>query len=183
MNSKANSPSARKRTIEVVDYDPAWPIQFEEISRQMTALLSGLVTEIHHIGSTSVPGLCAKPKIDVDIILQCPSDIPEGIMRMQATGDYNYHGDRHQDEMWVFTTGRGSHGQRLYLCAPAHPVHLRRILFRDHLRRHPEDAAAYGALKRRLASEAIDDWDYYTGNKGPFVHDIVDRAMKLAQNS
>ena len=97
---------------------------------------------------------------------------------MQATRrDYTFHGDRHQDDMWVFTTGRGSYGQRLYLCAPEHPTHLRRILFRDYLRLHPEAAATYAALKHRLALEAIDDWDHYTGSKGPFVAEIVRRAM------
>jgi GrpB-like predicted nucleotidyltransferase (UPF0157 family) len=149
----------------------------------MYSLLLELVAEIHHVGSTSVPGLCAKPKFDIDILLRRLSDIPEGIARMQATGDYTFHGDRYRDEMWVFTTGRGSHGQRLYLCAPDHPIHRRRILFRDYLRRHPETAATYAALKRKLAFEAIDDWDYYTGGKGPFVADIVQRAATEASES
>ncbi|WP_345894322.1 GrpB family protein [Lichenifustis flavocetrariae] len=140
----------RRRSIEVVEYDPAWPILFEEVHARLEQLLSGLVAEIHHIGSTAVPGLSAKPKIDVDILLRRPADIPEAIERMQATRDYTFHGDRHQDDMWVFTTGRGSYGQRLYLCAPEHPTHLRRILFRDYLRRYPEAAATYAALKHRL---------------------------------
>jgi GrpB-like predicted nucleotidyltransferase (UPF0157 family) len=168
----------RRRSIEVVDYDPSWPRQFEEIQADVSSRLSGLVVEIHHIGSTAIPGLCAKPKIDVDIVLRSSLDIAEGIARLQASGTYTFHGDRYNDDMWVFTTGRGSHGQRLYLCAPEHQTHLRRILFRDYLRRHPEAATAYGVLKRRLALEAIDDWDYYTGSKGPFIAEIVQRAME-----
>ena len=62
--------------------------------------------------------------------------------------------------------------------APGHRTHVHRILLRDYLRRHPESATAYGALKRRLALEAIDDWDYYTGSKGPFVAEIVQRATE-----
>lgn len=166
----------KRRAIEVVDYDPAWPRLFEEIRAGLERLLDGLVLEIHHIGSTAVPDLSAKPKIDVDIVLCSAAAIPEAIERMQATGDYAYHGDRHRDGMWVFTTGRGSRGQRLYLCAPGTATHLRRMLFRDHLRQHPEAAAAYAALKRRLASETEDDWDHYTGGKGPFVAEIVRRA-------
>lgn len=167
--------SGTRRAIEVVDYDPAWPTQFEEIRARLERLLDGLVLEIHHIGSTAVPGLCAKPKIDVDIVLRSAAKIPEAIERMQATGAYAYHGDRYGDGMWTFTTGRGSRGQRLYLCAPDTAAHLRRMLFRDHLQRHPEAAAAYAALKRRLASETADDWDHYTGGKGPFVTGIVGR--------
>ena len=166
----------KRRAIEVVDYDPAWPALFEEIRAGLERLLDGFVLEIHHIGSTAVPGLCAKPKIDVDIVLQSAAAIPEAIGRMQATGDFTCHGDKYRDGMWIFTTGRGSRGQRLYLCAPGTATHLRRMLFRDHLRRYPDAAAAYAALKRRLASETEDDWDHYTGGKGPFVADIVRRA-------
>ncbi|WP_343715182.1 GrpB family protein [Inquilinus sp.] len=167
--------SGKRRAIEVVDYDPAWPALFEELRAGLERLLAGLVLEIHHIGSTAVPGLCAKPKIDVDIELRSAAVIPEAIERMQATGAYAYHGDRHGDGMWTFTTGRGSRGQRLYLCAPGTAAHLRRMLFRDHLRQHQEAAATYAALKRRLASETADDWGHYTGGKGAFVAEIVRR--------
>lgn len=114
----------RRQFIEVVDYDPAWPTLFEEIRARIELLLLGLVTEIHHIGSTSVPGLRAKPKIDIDIIFRQPAEIPEGIARMQATGDYTFHGELYQDNRWVFTTSQVSPGQRLYLSAPEHPAHL-----------------------------------------------------------
>ncbi|HMG50345.1 MAG TPA: GrpB family protein, partial [Inquilinus sp.] len=97
----------KRRAIEVVDYDPAWPALFEEIRAGLERLLDGLVLEIQHIGSTAVPGLCAKPKIDVDIVLRSAEVIPEAIGLMQATGDYIYHGDKHRDGMWAFTTGRG----------------------------------------------------------------------------
>jgi GrpB-like predicted nucleotidyltransferase (UPF0157 family) len=164
------------RAIEVVDYSPAWPVLFAEIRADLERLLVGLVAEIHHIGSTSVSGLCAKPKIDVDIVLNAVDTIPGAIERMQATGRYIYHGNTYQDGMWAFTTGRGSRGQRLYLCAPGTPAHRRRLLFRDYLRSHPEAAAAYGKLKLKLASEAEGDWDHYTGSKGPFVAEVVRRA-------
>ena len=65
----------KRRRIEVVDYDPAWPGAFEEARAAIERLLGGLVLEIHHIGSTSVPGLCAKPKIDVDIVLRSAAEI------------------------------------------------------------------------------------------------------------
>jgi GrpB-like predicted nucleotidyltransferase (UPF0157 family) len=168
--------AARKPgAIVLRDHDPAWPAAYGEIRRRLERLLDGLVQETCHIGSTSVPGLAAKPKIDVDIVLRSEAVIPEGIERLKAAG-YVYHGNRYQDGMWVFTLGRGCYGERLYLCAPGTPTHLRRLLFRDHLRRRPEAAAAYAALKRSLAAEAIDDWDHYTSGKGPFVAGIVRQA-------
>jgi GrpB-like predicted nucleotidyltransferase (UPF0157 family) len=166
--------------IEVVACDPRWPELFEEIRAGLERLLADLVLEIHHIGSTAVPGLCAKPKIDVDIVLRSAS-IPEAIERMKETGDYTFHGDLYGNGMWTFTTPGGPRGQRLYLCAPDTATHLRRLLFRDHLRHHPETATAYAALKRRLASEAVDDWDRYTGGKAPFVAEIVRREAARRQ--
>lgn len=82
--------------------------------------------------------------------------------------------------MWAFTTGRGAYGERFYLCGPGNITHQTRILFRNDLRGHPEEVAAYGDLKRRIAAEANDAWDYYTGNKGPYVAEVLRRAI-LAQ--
>lgn len=175
----ATGAAERLRTIEVVEYGPGWPAAFEGAQTAIEKLLGGLVLEIHHIGSTSVPGLCAKPKIDIDIVLRSAAEIPEAIERMKAEG-YTYHGEKYRDGMWAFTTGPGSRGERLYLCAPGTPTHLRRLLFRDYLRHHPETAATYGALKRKLASEVSGrtqaDWDYYTGGKAPFVAEILRKA-------
>jgi GrpB-like predicted nucleotidyltransferase (UPF0157 family) len=167
----------KRKAIVVLDYDPAWPDLFEAVRRNLESLLAGLVLEISHIGSTAVPGLCAKPKIDVDVVLTDATAIPPGIERMKSA-DYTFHGNKYQDGMWAFTTGRGSHGERIYLCAPDTATHEDRLLFRDYLRAHPEAATEYGRLKRRLASETADDWDYYTGGKGPFVAEIVARARR-----
>ena len=168
-------PLTEKRGIVVVEYDPAWPSTFEAIKNRFELLLAGFVEEIEHVGSTSVPGLCAKPKIDVDIVLQSEESISVGIERLQQSG-YTYHGNKYNDGMWAFTSGRGSYGERIYLCGPGNLTHMKRLVFRDYLRTHPLDAAAYGDLKMRLASCAGDDWDYYTGNKGPFVLSILRRA-------
>ncbi len=169
--------NGKYKAIVVLDYDPAWPARFEEIKSKLRGLLDQMVADIVHIGSTSIPGLCAKPKIDVDVVLKSEALIAQGIERLTSAG-YVCHGNKHNDGMWAFTTGRGSFGERVYLCAPGTSTHQKRLFFRDHLRAYPEDAATYGALKRRLASEA-DDWDHYTGSKGPFVASIVKKAASL----
>lgn len=69
------------RAIVVIDYDPAWPDAFEAIKRDLEGRLAGLLVEIFHIGSTAIPGLCAKPKIDVDVVLTDAAAIPGGIER------------------------------------------------------------------------------------------------------
>ncbi|APG84617.1 GrpB family protein [Sinorhizobium americanum] len=163
--------------IEVVDYDPTWPDLFEEEKRRISELIgSDMVDDIHHVGSTSVVGLCAKPKIDIDAVLRSDALVVEAVKRAKSLDNFRFHGDPYGDGMWTFTSGRGSHGTRLYLCAPGNATHVRRVLFRDWLRRHPDDAAEYAALKRKLAAEANGDWKFYTGGKSDFVAKIVQRA-------
>lgn len=71
--------------------------------------------------------------------------------------------------------------ERLYLCAPGHPVYLDRVQFRDYLRRYPDAAAAYGALKQKLSVESNGDWDLYTGGKAAFIADILRRGAMLPE--
>lgn len=162
--------------IKVVDYDPAWPALFEAQRHGIRLMLGEMLDDIHHVGSTSVEGLCAKSKIDIDAVLRAHELIPEAIERVKPHG-YAFQGDPYDDGMWTFTQGHGSYGTRLYLCGPDNAVHIKRLQFRDYLRVHPEAAAAYGTLKRKLADEANGDWKFYTGGKSDFVTEIV----RLAQ--
>jgi GrpB-like predicted nucleotidyltransferase (UPF0157 family) len=163
--------------ITVVPYDPDWPSQFLRIRGELEPVFSGLTPVFHHVGSTSVPQLAAKPKIDLHAAFADLSLVARAVARMQAVAGYTYHGDKYNDQSWTFTSGKTS-GARLYLCTSDNTVLRDRILFRDYLRAHPERAAAYAALKLRLMSEANDDWDYYTGGKTEFVRETV----RLAQS-
>ena len=170
------STAVRSGPIAVVPYDPHWPIAFEHIRDTLAHALGEIAFDAHHIGSTAVPGLCAKPKIDIDVVVRSADDIAKAVDRLKTT-DRDDHGDPYNDGMWTFTSRRGvSPGHRIYVCAPNTPAHLDRILFRDHLRAHPEAAAAYGALKRRLVTESQGVWQTYTDGKSAFVADIVERA-------
>lgn len=163
-------------TIKVVDYDPAWPGLFEEQKRRIMELIADMLEGIHHVGSTSIPDLCAKPKIDIHAVLRSDPLVAEAAGRVKSLGDYTFHGEPYGDGMLTFTQGHGSYGTRLYLCGPNNATHVKRILFRDWLRAHPDDAADYAALKRRLAAEADGDWKFYTGGKAEFVAKIVRQA-------
>jgi GrpB-like predicted nucleotidyltransferase (UPF0157 family) len=162
--------------IRVVDHDPSWPACFEAERGRLAGTLGAGLLEIQHVGSTSVPGLAAKPKIDIDAVLRSGELLAGAIALLTKDQSYAYHGDPYGDRMWTFTISRGSHGVRLYLCEPGNQTHVRRILFRDWLRGHDEDAAEYAALKLRLAREACGDWKAYTGGKSAFVSRIVKAA-------
>jgi GrpB-like predicted nucleotidyltransferase (UPF0157 family) len=163
------------RPIEILDYDPAWPALFEEQKRRLLGLIGDIVDSIHHIGSTSVVGLGAKPKIDIDAVLRSDGLVAEAVQRLKSLATYTFHGDPYGDGRWIFTQGRGT-GTRLYLCGPNNAAHVERILFRDWLRTHPDAAADYVRLKRELAAKADGDWPFYTGGKAEFVARIVGQA-------
>jgi GrpB-like predicted nucleotidyltransferase (UPF0157 family) len=158
--------------IKVVDYDPAWPAQFEAQKRSILSIVGDMVEDVYHVGSTSVAGLCAKPKIGIDTVLRGYALIPEAIERIRPHG-YAFQGDLYGDGMWTFTQGHGSYGTRLYLCGPDNATHIKRMRFRDYLRTHAEAAAEYAALKRELMFNANGDWKFYTGGKSDFVAEIV----------
>ncbi|MEZ2224510.1 GrpB family protein [Rhizobium sp. RCC_161_2] len=170
------------RPIRLVDYDPAWPALFESRREAITALLSH-AADIHHIGSTSVPGLCAKPKLDIDAVLATAEDRLVATEYLKKDG-YAFHGDPYGADRWKFTKDEAPYGTRLYLSLPGNPAHRDRILFRDYLRAHPEVAGNYAALKQRLAMEADGDWDHYTDGKSDFVANILRQALaELAQST
>lgn len=162
--------------ITVVPYDPEWPLHFLRIKRELEQLYSGLMPTFHHIGSTSVPQLAAKPKIDLHAAFVDETALGKAIERTKDLSEYTFHGDKYNDRSWTFTSGKGSYGARLYLCMADNVVLRARILFRDYLRSHPDRADAYAALKLRLMREARDDWDYYTGGKSAFVLETVQLA-------
>lgn len=162
--------------IQVAPYDESWPHLFQEERGRLLELLGDIIDEVHHVGSTSIAGLAAKPKIDIDAVLRESTHLPEAVERVKGRRDFTFHGDPYADGMWTFTFGHGSFGYRLYLCGPDNPTHIERILFRDWLRNNPDDAATYAALKRRLAAEAGGDWKFYTGGKSNFVASIVEQA-------
>jgi len=125
---------AQMSTIKVVDYDPAWPGLFERDKSRILTLIGDMVKGIHHIGSTSVVGLPAKPKIDIDAVLLSETLVPAAVERVKSLAEFTFHGDPYGDGMWTFTSGHGSYGTRLYLCGPGNVTHDNRVLLRDSAR-------------------------------------------------
>ena len=144
--------------IEVVPYDPAWPARFGAVRAALRTAVDGVpVLAIEHVGSTSVPGLAAKPVIDVDVVVE-RSDVPAAIRALERVG-YTYRGDlgipdRHSlaepdpPRRNVYVVVNGSLALRNHLAV------------RDALRAHANLRAAYADLKTRLAAEVGDIGDY-----------------------
>lgn len=161
--------------VELAPYDPAWPAAFERIRDKLERLLTPYVAAIEHIGSTSIPGLAAKPLVDIDIILRSSDDVPLATQHL-LDQDYEPRGNRYDDDVWAFMLRDGKPPERIYLCPPNNQTHQRRVIFRDHLRSHPDDMAAYARLKLDLAEKHRRDGDRYTAEKRHFVDAIIDKA-------
>ena len=153
-------------SVTLVPSDPQWPVRAAEMAAYLTGLLDGLAPEIVHIGSTAVPGVEARPKIDLDIVL-ARSAIDAAEIRLVAAG-FVGHGDPHAGDVRALTGTLGL-ACRLTLMPPDNPVHVARVRFRDRLRADPDLCGRYLRLKRRLARLHPDDVDAYTAGKSRFV--------------
>lgn len=162
--------------IIIEEYDPLWPQQFEMLRARIADILGPMAAAIEHIGSTAVPGLAAKPVIDIDVLLRSPSDLPQAITRLAALG-YAYQGDLGVPGREAFRPPPESIPHHLYACPPDSEQFGRHLAFRDFLRAHAEEAAAYALLKHQLAAQFQTDREAYTQRKSAFVQAILRRAL------
>jgi GrpB-like predicted nucleotidyltransferase (UPF0157 family) len=165
--------------VEIVPYDPSWPIRFEEEAGVLRRTLKPwLVGPIEHIGSTAVPGLGAKPVIDIMAAVRTLSDSRPAVAAATAIG-YCYSPYQIELEHWFCKPSLACRTHHLHLVPLGTPQWRRPIAFRDYLRAHGDVAAEYEALKRRLAQEHRLDREAYTQAKTSFVRRITDVALEM----
>lgn len=167
--------------ILIVDYDPAWPARFEVLRARLAPELEDLGVRIVHVGSTAVPGLAAKPVIDLHVVLRAPGDLSLAIARLARLG-YAHEGDLGIAGREAFTPppGTSRHDHHLYVCLPDWAGHADAVAFRDYLRAHRRTALAYARLKRSLAASCGADRRAYTEAKTNFIEAALRRARSDA---
>lgn len=156
------------RTVEVVDYDASWPARFEAERAAIAGALGDVVVAVHHIGSTSVPGLAAKPVIDVLVEVRDLDALDARASAMEALG-YEAKGEYGIARRRYFRRGGDMRTHHVHAFAAGDEHVVRHLAFRDYLRAHADVAAEYGALKHRVADEAAHDVDAYCDGKDAFV--------------
>jgi GrpB-like predicted nucleotidyltransferase (UPF0157 family) len=160
--------------IEVVEYDEAWPLWFEQLRVRYRRLLADLaVVGIEHVGSTSVPGLAAKPVIDVDIVVE-RNDVRAALAALVAAG-FESRGDLGVVDRYAVQLADDPIRTNTYVIVRGSLSLRNHLAVRDELRSNPLLRDEYGALKRRLASET-GDIDDYVGRKSPLLQHILERA-------
>ncbi|MEX2222689.1 MAG: GrpB family protein [Candidatus Rokuibacteriota bacterium] len=170
--------NADQDRVELIAYDPSWPARYEAEAQQLRAALADIVGfELAHFGSTAIPGLVAKPIIDIMLIVPDQSAWPALVEPIKGLG-YVFWADNPRRDRMFFVKGMPPYGARR-----THHVHVRTpddartaLVFTDHLRRHPDEAARYAALKRELAARHSTDRDAYTEGKARYVNDVVRKA-------
>jgi GrpB-like predicted nucleotidyltransferase (UPF0157 family) len=163
--------------VVVCEYDRSWPDQFARLAAKVSAALGSLVSRIEHVGSTAVPGLAAKPIIDLDVVLRSEADL-SGAIRRLATLGYLHEGNLGVAGREAFQSPAGEPRHHLYVLTGEAAELQRHLLFRDALRADATLRDAYAALKRSLAEEHCHDRAAYGAGKSVFVSAALKAAAE-----
>src|ERR1700755_1152703 len=162
--------------VEIVDYDPRWPVLFDEEAKRLRAVLDpSLILGLEHFGSTAIRGLSAKPIMDILIAVRSLTQARASFVEALRTLDYIYWAENPKKDRMFFVKGMPPFGPRR-----SHHVHVtepdgemwQRLAFRDYLRAHWDEARTYEYLKRRLAAEHQTDREAYTDAKSSYVESV-----------
>ena len=168
------------KAIVLSPYDPAWASVYEREAAAIRGVRGGAVLEIHHIGSTAVPGLLAKPVVDMLGVVQDVVELDAYRARLEALG-YVWLGengipgrryfDKHSDDVPMELA-------HLHVFARGDARIAEHLAFRDYLRSHPDAAAEYAELKESLHAKFGHDRRRYTEEKATFIRSVIRMAME-----
>ncbi len=166
------------RKVEVVAYHSAWPERFKAEARELAGIFDKRLLSIHHFGSTAIPGISAKPIIDILVIvddIQAVDRLNERLREIgyHAVGEYGIPGRRF---FYKGTPDLRTHHLHVYQSGSPHI--LRHLAFRDYMLAHPSSARAYSLLKERLAVQYPEDMESYIAGKDTFVKEQEKRALE-----
>lgn len=176
MSGSAADAGRRDEPIRLAPYDPEWPTRFEEEAAAIREVIGPWITGgVHHVGSTAVPGLAAKPIIDIQVgVADLPSSRP--CIDLLARIAYLYAPYRADEMHWFCKPDPADRTHHLHLVPTDSTRFGDVIAFRDHLRAHPSVAREYERLKRKLVAQHANDRDAYTDAKRDFVRCVVGTA-------
>ncbi|MEH2332077.1 GrpB family protein [Nostoc sp.] len=164
--------------VEVVPYNPIWRGKFDDESKYVALTLGENVVAIHHIGSTAIPYIYAKPIIDLLVEVENITKVDDHSLGMEALG-YEVMGEfgipgrrffRKENE-----TGTRTH--HVHTFTASSPQVERHLAFRDYMIAHPEDAHKYSELKRKLAKQYTNDMIRYMDGKDGFIKEMQNKAL------
>ncbi|HEX7744612.1 MAG TPA: GrpB family protein [Micromonosporaceae bacterium] len=167
-------PTEVSAPITISAYNPAWPELYAREEARVRSALGSRALAIEHVGSTAVPGLAAKNRIDIDLIVADPADEDAYVPALAAVG-YTL---RTREPQWYEhrCLWTDDHGVNLHVFGPDCDEHLRHLILRDWLRTHPEDRDRYAARKHRVAEQYPWSMAHYIDGKAGAIIEILRRA-------
>jgi GrpB-like predicted nucleotidyltransferase (UPF0157 family) len=160
-------------TVRIVEYDERWPALFHAEAARLRHACGSLPVSVEHVGSTAVPGLCAKPVLDILVGRPASVASPEYVRPFERAG-YEHRGDRGIAGHQFFRRGQ-PRAYHIHLVVRDDALWREYLAFRDHLRAHAGAARRYGELKRALAARYPNDREAYIEGKAGFVAAVFSR--------
>ena len=164
------------RQVIVTPYQSSWPDAFQQEKEQLETIFGDRLLAVHHIGSTSVPGLSAKPILDILPVVDSLDGIEAFDAAMEQIG-YEAKGEFGMPGRRYYRKGGDNRTHHIHLYADGNPEIMRHVVFRDYLRQHPEEVEAYSTIKERLAHQYPEDISAYIAGKDSFVKTMEQRAL------
>ena len=161
--------------ILIVPYDPGWPELFAQLGAALRAALGATALRIDHVGSTAVPGLDAKPVIDIQVSVPSLQALDSYRIPLEGIG-YVFRADNPDRTKRYFRETPGQRRTHVHVRQAGSWSEQGTLLFRDYLRAHPDEATQYAALKYRLADQFRDERQRYVEAKEPFIWEILRKA-------
>ncbi len=172
-------------SVIIVDYNPQWPQMYAQEKARIQDAIGEYLIDLQHVGSTSIPGLSAKPIIDIMAVIRDISLVEQCVKPLE-TLDYLYRGEggipgRHffHKPIDISHTGRTYH---MHMVEKGHDQWAMYQLFREYMLLHPESVREYDRLKRELAVKHGSERTVYTNAKAPFIESIIRAAVKEAMS-
>ncbi|MHB0876374.1 MAG: GrpB family protein [Anaerolineae bacterium] len=166
--------------VRIVEYDQQWPARFENERARILAAIGERVVAVEHIGSTSVPGLAAKPTVDMMVALSDLRAAEQCIAPLEAIGYTYQYVLAFGPPGWHYLSRRDTTidlGYHIHITEVGSAFWREHLAFRDYLRAHPEAMAQYAELKRGLAGEHGEDRIGYCNAKTEFIQAVVRQAL------
>lgn len=166
----------------ISSYNPAWPSEFETVGAAIRKALGSVAQRIDHVGSTSVPGLAAKPIVDIQVSVLNRDDDASFVYRLTSIG-FVYRTDNPDRTKRYFRETPGKRRVHVHVRECGSIGEQLTLLFRDYLRNDEDSRTRYAAEKQRLLNLHFHDRSAYVEGKGPIVWDILQRAHRWAQKN
>ncbi len=162
-------------TSRILPYNSSWPDQFEAERQRLVKVFDKVLEGIHHIGSTAIPGISAKPEIDILVVIRDINVISDFHHDMESLG-YRVRGDVFADHHYFTRDANGRRTHKVHVCPPNHATVCEQLQFRDFLRAHSDVRDSYQALKLKLEHQNKTGISEYLDGKEPFIREVLARV-------